>query len=215
MGQKITLVDGENILSDEKAIAEHFQNFFDNAVKALDLNNNSDILNNVVNDQNDSPIDIIIDRFKYHPSVLKIKEFANNDNGFSFEEVTLDEVKCEISKLKAKKATTFGSIPVKNLKETIDVVSPIIHDFFNQSIKESEFPHVLKLPDVSAVFKKDDATNSKNYRPVSVLPAVSKVFERFLHLQLSSYFEKCLSPKMYGYRKGFDAQYALVSLIEN
>ena len=117
--------------------------------------------------------------------------------------------------MKNQKATTFGSIPVKNLKDTIDIVSPIINEFFNQSIHDSKFPFVLKLPDVSAVFKKDDATNSKNYRPVSVLPAVSKVFERFLHVQLSSYFENILSSKMCGYRKGYNAQYALVSLIEN
>ena len=56
--------------------------------------------------------------------------------------------------------------------------------------------------------------NEKNYRPVSVLPTVSKVFERLLHRQMSIFVENFLSPYMFGYRKGFSTQEALLSLIE-
>ena len=54
----------------------------------------------------------------------------------------------------------------------------------------------------------------KNYRPVSVLPCASKLFERIIQKQLMSYVHKYLSPYLCGYRRGFSAQYALVSLIE-
>ena len=136
-------------------------------------------------------------------------------NSFSFAEVGLGVIKEEIGKLNNKKATTFRNIPAKHLKETEEIVSPIIHSLYNGSIRNSKFPYNLKLPDVSPIFKKDDATIAKNYRPVSVLPTVSKIFERLMHSQLSTYFERYLSPHMCGYRKGYNAQNALVALIEN
>ena len=70
------------------------------------------------------------------------------------------------------------------------------------------------MADITPIFKKDDATLAKNYRPVSVLPCASKLFERIIQKQLMSYVDKHLSPYLCGYRRGFSAQYALVSLIE-
>ena len=54
----------------------------------------------------------------------------------------------------------------------------------------------------------------ENYRPVSVLPTVSKIFERIMQKQISDYIGKLLSPFLCGYRKGFSTQYALLTLIE-
>ena len=62
--------------------------------------------------------------------------------------------------------------------------------------------------------KKGDTTNVKNYRPVSVLPSVSKVFERLMQSQINSFINKSLSKYLCGYRKGFSTQTALLSLIE-
>ena len=81
-------------------------------------------------------------------------------------------------------------------------------------MNNSEFPDELKLADVTATIKKDDPTKSKNYRPVSDLPTVSKVFERIMLRQMSIFVEKILSPYMCGYRKGFSTQKILYSLIE-
>ena len=65
------------------------------------------------------------------------------------------------------------------------------------------------------VFKKDDPTKAKNYRPVSVLPGVSRFFERLMHKQISFYIDPFLSPYMCGYRKGFSTQHALCLLLKN
>ena len=54
-----------------------------------------------------------------------------------------------------------------------------------------------------------------NYRPVSVLPNILKVFEKLMQKQISGYISNYLSPYLCGYRKGFSSQQALVSLIEN
>ena len=67
---------------------------------------------------------------------------------------------------------------------------------------------------VSPVVKKEEKTFVENYRPVSVLPTVSKIFERMMQKQITDYIRKCLSPFLYRYRKGFSSQYALLSLIE-
>ena len=77
-----------------------------------------------------------------------------------------------------------------------------------------KFPSNLKLADVTPIFKKEDSTLTRNYRPVSVLPTVSKIFERLMQKQIISYIDRFLSPYMCGYRKGYSTQTALLSLIE-
>ena len=72
----------------------------------------------------------------------------------------------------------------------------------------------LKLADITGTHKNGDATSVKNYRPISVLPVVSKVFERIMQKQIVSYTDEYLSPFLCGYRKGYSAQYALLGLIE-
>ena len=67
---------------------------------------------------------------------------------------------------------------------------------------------------MSPIFKKKDKTFVQNYRPVSVLPTVSKVFEGIMQKQISDYIGKLLSPFLCRYRKGFSIQYALLTLIE-
>ena len=71
------------------------------------------------------------------------------------------------------------------------------------------FSKNLKLADASPVFKKKDKTFVENYRPVSVLPTVLKIFERIMQKQISGYIGKFLSPFLCGYSKGFSTQYAL------
>ena len=73
---------------------------------------------------------------------------------------------------------------------------------------------MLKLANVTPVFKKGDPTSVKNYRPVSVLPNVSKVLERIMLKQILEQMNKYLSQNLCGYRKGFSTQTALTMLLE-
>ena len=73
---------------------------------------------------------------------------------------------------------------------------------------------MLKLADISPIFKKLGSIFVKNYRPVSVLPVVSKLFERLMQKQTNDFIEKHLSPYLCGYRKGYNCQYALLCMIE-
>ena len=155
-------------------------------------------------DEFNDPIDIAIQKFKVHPSVLKIREKVQHAP-FSFEKVELSDVEREFQNLNVKKATTFNNIPTKVLKQNSDICCPILLNIINQNIESGSFPEELKLADVTPIFKKEDATCAKNYRPVSVLPAASKVYERLLEKQIAKYFEIHLSPYLCGYRKGFNA----------
>ena len=75
-------------------------------------------------------------------------------------------------------------------------------------------PENLKLVYATPIFKKKDKTFFEKYRPGSVLPTVSKIFERIMQKQITDHIGKFLSPFLCGHRKGFSTQYALLSLIE-
>ena len=72
----------------------------------------------------------------------------------------------------------------------------------------------MKLADITPVFEKKDPLNKKNYRPVSVLPSISKIFEKLIQKQINGYINNFLFPYLAAYRKGFSTQLALLSLTE-
>ena len=84
----------------------------------------------------------------------------------------------------------------------------------NNCLRTCKFPDELKLADVTPIFKKGEETLAKNYRPISVLPVVSKVLERIMQKQISSHIEKYLSPYLCGHRRGYNTQHALTAMIE-
>ena len=76
-----------------------------------------------------------------------------------------------------------------------DIFAPALNDIWiNEIIIQKCFPDNLKLADVTPVSKKEDASVLKNYRPVSALPVVSKIYEIIMQKQISEYIEKHLSP---------------------
>ena len=88
--------------------------------------------------------------------------------------------------LNPKKQGRFQDIPPNILKNSINVCSKTVKETFNDTVIHCEFPNELKKANVTPIFKNDDPTKAKNYRLVSVLPVVSKAFERVMHKQISS-----------------------------
>ena len=97
--QKITLVDGDNIVSDEKDIAEYLNCFFDNAVKSLELPKIDVLLDKGVYSNINNPIDIIVNKFRVHPSIMKIREMISGNTTFQIKDVRVSDVNNEIRKL--------------------------------------------------------------------------------------------------------------------
>ena len=210
---QICLVDNEKLLINEKDIATTLNNYFDTAVSNLEIIDDRFLLSDV-GSLTDS-IDIAVRKFETHPSILSIKHRVQSTPTFDFVEISLDEITNEINMLNKKKAGTFGNIPAKHLKESANICNTYLLKIWNEEILQTQsFPDMLKLADITPIYKKEDATLAKNYRPISVLPSVSKVFERIIQKQLLQYIETFLSPFMCGYRKGFSPQSALTNLLE-
>ena len=111
------------------------------------------------------------------------------------------------------KSTT--GVSIRLLKENADVCAPILSKILNTCLNEGVFPDKLKLADISPIFKSVDSMSKKNYRPVSILNSVSKLFEKLIQKQLNPFFDTKLSKYLCGYRKGNSTQYALLKLIES
>ena len=165
--------------------------------------NNKFVINNKSKDIQDS-IEKIIVKYQFHPSILIIKNGIKNNDTFRFKYVMLSDIKNEIKGLNPNKATTHNNIPPKILRQSAGVTVNTLQLLFNNAISNSEFPENLKLADVTTVFKKKDPLDKTNYRPVSVLPPVSKIFERLMQKQINEHMKNKLPPYL---QKGF--QYAV------
>ena len=152
-------------------------------------------------------------KYANHPSTIVIKDL-NNTSMFSFSNVSVADVKKEIRKLDHRKATQNTDIPVRILKQNADIFGNYICDFFNECIDKGVFPSILKNANITPVFKKGFRGSKDNYRPVSILPIISKIFEKLLSKQIIIYMDKFLSKYQCGFRKGYNAQHCLLAMIE-
>ena len=94
-----------------------------------------------------------------------------------------------------------------------DTAAATLHELFNESVANCEFPNDLKLADITPVFKNKNYLDKANYRPASVLPPIPKIYEELLQKQISNFIENILSPYLCGYRKGYSTQHALICLL--
>ena len=91
----------------------------------------------------------------------------------------MGDIEKEINNINPEKATT-NTIPPKILKTSTKLSAIVLHELFNDSIERSDFPQNLKLVDITPVYKNNDPLDKTNYRPVSTLPVVSKIFKRII-----------------------------------
>ena len=91
--------------------------------------------------------------------------------------------------LDSSKVVLENNIPVNLNKGNSDLFGEITCKYFNESLEKSNFPDCLKLSNATPCFKKGTRTSKNNCRPVSILPILSKLFERLISRQLSELFE--------------------------
>ena len=120
----------------------------------------------------------------------------------------------DILKLETSKAYQETDILTKIVKENADIFANVLVSNFNDSIEKSNFPSILKNATITPVFKKGDRDSKDNYRPVSILPNISKIFERCIFRQLSNFMDQFLSKYQCGFRKGYSTQYCLLAMLE-
>ena len=116
---------------------------------------------------------------------------------FSFQLVSNDDVRKIIKDLKNSKSVK-GEIPTKILKEC-EFTFEILTQCMNKSFTSGEFPDCLKQANVSPIFKKDDPLDKENYRPVSILVLISKVYEKLLYNRRSDHVENIFNAILCGF----------------
>ena len=99
-------------------------------------------------------------------------------------------------------------------KKTNPLFSKVLSEIFNFYIDNNSFPNGLKKADIKLVYKKDDPVGKTKYRPISILPILSKPFQRCLYDQIYEYIDTVLSKVQCGFRKSFSTQYSLIAMIE-
>ena len=105
-------------------------------------------------------------------------------------------------------------VPTKILKENADIFADFLHTSFNEFVKKSEFPSALKQANITPVFKKGERDCKSNYKTVSILCNVSKIFERIVFRQISNYMDSFFSKCQCRFRKEYSTQQCLLSMTE-
>ena len=103
----------------------------------------------------------------------------------------MEEVKTVIQDMKNSKSVG-GEIPIQMLKES-EFTFEILTNCINKSTETGCFLDSLKKANITPIFKRNDPLDKSNYRPVSILPLISKVYEKRIYNQLSEYTESFLS----------------------
>lgn len=151
-----------------------------------------------------------------HLDFLSACNLRMEQNSFNFTQVEHNEVLSILNTFSYKKATGPDNIPMRVLKENQDTLLPLLTKMTNNIIHSSIFPDNLKIARVKPVFKKGQTTDPNNYRPISILPALSKIIEKVLSKQIYNYFEthNLLSECQFGFRRNKNTTDATLDLVE-
>ena len=207
---KSLLVEGDEIIGDDKMFAEIMNNYFSNITETLNVQRwpEPDVI------QNEDVVLKSIRKYQHHPSFIKIESLFKSDEQFEFPHILPETLKTKISALDTSKSTT-GDIPIQVIKETIDLILAPLTDCLNASINDGIFPHKMKLADLTPIFKKDEKLLKKNYRGISLLSAFSKVFEWLLAEPITHFMKDRISENLCGFRQNYSTEDALLQLLEN
>ena len=177
-----------------------------------DFRLNSDFIRLHINIGPSLSKDIRLDRNHNYEKYLNRHIFTS----FHFELVDNNDVKKTIMSLRSKTSTGHDGISTKLLK----FISPALIESFriiiNQSLITGIYPHRLKIAKVIPIYKKENKLLMDNYRPISLLSSMSKLFEKVVHNQLFTYFQKnrLLYNGQYGFRMNHSTELAAIELVD-
>lgn len=136
----------------------------------------------------------------------------------AFKPVTPAAVKSYLLKLSAAKSTGPDQIPAALLKTHADVLSHTLSGLLTESLIDGVVPSAYKIASIKPIFKKGDRHNAANYRPISLLPIVSKVLEHIVHEQLTAHLTRIgsiLPDQQFAYRRLHSCEDALCLCISH
>ena len=176
-------------ITDRRIILTKFNEYFTNIAKNLN--------------ESKSP-----DEFKDYKKFMKNRV----ENTIFFDAIESNEIDDIIKKLNPNKSS---DISPRILKLFRGIISPNLAILFNNCVYSGIFPDKLKIARVLPLFKSGDKCDIANYRPISLLPVISKIFEKLIHKRLVSFLDKheVIYRKQFGFRKQHSTQHALHSAV--
>ena len=134
---------------------------------------------------------------------------------FNFQLLKVSDVESKLKNIDVEKATGYDKIPGKLLSKAYRELSVPMTNVLNTCISRSEFPAVLKCAELNPMYKKKDNLVEENYRPVSVLTALSKIYESSLNDQLLQHFITIFNDFLSANRKGYSCQSLVAKVIDD
>ena len=113
-------------------------------------------------------------------------------------------------------ATDYHNISTQIAIKSIPSIANILTHIINQGIRKGFFPDRLKIAKITPVHKKEERNIFSNYRPISILPVFSKIFEKVLVIQLSAHFfnNDLLAASQYGFKNNHSTDHAILELVD-
>ena len=114
------------------------------------------------------------------------------------------------------KATGRDRVSVKIIKVAAKIISPSLAKLCNRCFATATFPRMWKTAEVIPLFKGGDKTNVDNYRPISILPVISKIIERLVHNSLMIELEErnLIYHLQSGFRRNYTTEIVLIKIVD-
>ena len=200
----IILQEGEQNITDKLQMCNIFNAYFSSIAQNIGFN---EVLPEIISRES---VSNMVSKYGNHLSVQDIKINMNIKKipEFKFNEISAQDISNTITSL-----CGYDHLAAKILKLGNKIISAQLTPIINHCIKKSTFPDDLKYAQITPIHKKSDEHDKKNYRPVSVLTSLSKVFEKCLNNQLQNHVEAIFEPLITAYRKGQVCQTLLLNMV--
>ena len=188
----IILKENSRTIINQAQVAEIFNDYFTNITDRLTIDSYTPF------------------QHQSHASCLPMNSIASKS--FTFHLTNHHEVGQILNDIKANKAQGYDLIPPCAVKAVAPLVSEPLSDLINTIIAMAEVPKGWKYGQITPLHKKDSVLDKANFRPVTVLPAFDKVFERIVHTQMSGYFDAIFHDFTFAYWKLHGCSATLLTL---
>ena len=139
---------------------------------------------------------------------------TSHNKKMQLEELNFDEFEEAFKSLKRNKAAGFDDLSSSIIIDAYDSLKNILFHIFKVSIKQGIFPDCLKIAKITPIFKSGAKDDVNNYRPISILPVLSKVLERIMYNRVYNHLgcKGLLYEKQFGFKRNNSTEHAILQL---